>query len=420
MIPRAALGTLFLALAACRSEPGVPLEPEGDLPPPADAVAGRAAFVASCAACHSSRDGFDLAFFGFPDSTIVRRAVFHVDSATARDIAAHVRTVAAPRAGRGTRPFQPGGVVLSGDVEFATRLFGADVWPVDLTAMELRAIDPLEVLVAVPVPRWSVEFDNVDWMPARPLPDAILEARGGAPERALERYYANPSLENLLAAVSGLRMADRDVLADAPCARPDGVGPVLDGPACFELRRWTASLAAQHALRFAPAGRLHPLAHDAWWDVGNAARLATEPGNEIEHRVENWASWMLLGWVFEPGRHASVYTGNALVRMALPRHATFVALRSEVARPRGSGAVYADVANAARFAPAPWAFAATRLAYGHLLERLGGGETPAPGEALQEARLQVQAAYASAAPKVTAAQRAELAALRDGILARLE
>ncbi len=28
---------------------------------------------------HSAKDGFDVAFFAFPDSTIVRRAVVHVD-----------------------------------------------------------------------------------------------------------------------------------------------------------------------------------------------------------------------------------------------------------------------------------------------------------------------------------------------------
>src|SRR5687768_9145717 len=114
---------LLIALGACRSQPGPPLDPGSPEPPLADVATGRVAFSTVCAACHSSRDGFDLAFFGFPDSTIVRRAVFHVDSAVARDIAAHVRTLGSAGAPRTARIFQPGGVILAGDVAFATSLF---------------------------------------------------------------------------------------------------------------------------------------------------------------------------------------------------------------------------------------------------------------------------------------------------------
>jgi len=419
--PRIALGTLVLLLGigACRSQEAPPLGPGIPVTPPADATAGLAAFSEVCAACHSSRDGFDLAFFGFPDSTIVRRAVFHVDSGTARDIAAHVRTLGAAGAARGARIFQPGGTLLASDVDFATRLFGADGWPADMTTDRLLALDPLEIAVAMPFPRWSVEADNLDWLPDRPLPEAILGYRAGAPRRALDRYYGAPSLENLVAAVTALRAAERDPAdPSAPCARIGGEGPVADGTACFEIRRWTSTLAAQHMLRGGVTGRLHPSLHDTWWDVGNAARLGIR-GEVVDNRVANWASWMLLGWVFEPGRHASVYTGNGLLQSGLPRHATFVALRSQVARPRGSEAPFADAANAARFAPPHWTYDATRFAYGHLLERLGSGAGPVGADLLAEARSHVQQAYTAAAPKVTAAQRAELARQRDQLLAAL-
>jgi mono/diheme cytochrome c family protein len=419
--PRTALVALalLLGLGACRSREGGPLDPGDPVPPPADVTAGLAVFTEVCAACHSSRDGFDLAFFGFPDSTIVRRAVFHVDSGAARDIAAHVRTLGAAGAARGARIFQPGGAVLTSDVDFAVRLFGADAWPADMTTERLLALDPLEIAVAVPFPRWSGEADNLDWMPDRPLPEAILDARGGIPRRALERYYGSPTLENLVAAVTALRGADRDPLDPAaPCARIGGEGPVADGTGCFEVRRWTSTLAAQHMLRGGVTGRLHPSLHDAWWDAGNAARLGTA-GEIVDHRVANWASWMLLGWVFEPGRHASVYTGNGLLQSGLPRHAAFVALRSQVARPRGGEAPFADAAQAARLAPPHWTFDATRFAYGHLLERLATGDRPAGAELLAEARSHAQQAYAAAALKVTAVQRAELARLRDQILAAL-
>jgi hypothetical protein len=410
---------LLVALGACRSQPGAPLDPGTPEPPLADIVAGRAAFTSVCAACHSSRDGFDLAFFGFPDSTIVRRAVFHVDSAVAQDIAAHVRTLGSAGASRTARIFQPGGVILAGDVAFATSLFGADAWPADMTSERLLAIDPLGVEVAVPFPRWSVEFDNVDWMPDQPLPAAFLDGRGGAPRRALERYYGMPTLENLLLAIGALRAADRDPLGSAPCARIGEEGPLADEAACFEVRRWTATLAGQHMLRLGATGRVHALLHDTWWDVGNAARLATRFGGEVDNGTANWASWMLLGWVFEPERHASVYTGNGLLELDLPRHATFVALRSQVARVPGSEAPYADAASAARFAPPHWTYEATRFAFDHLLGRLGSGERPAAGEPLEMARLHVQQAYTAAALKVTPAQRAELTRLRDQILAAL-
>jgi hypothetical protein len=229
-----------------------------------------------------------------------------------------------------------------------------------------------------------------------------------------------PTLENLLLAIGARRAADRDPLESAaPCARLGGEGPLADEAACFEVRRWTATLAGQHMLRVGATSRVHPLLHDTWWDVGNAARLATRFGGEVDNGTANWASWMLLGWVFEPGRHASVYTGNGLLELGLPRHATFVALRSQVARVPGGEAPYADAANAARFAPPHWAYEATRFGLGHLLERLGSGEHPVAGEPLEMARLHVQQAYAAAALKVTAAQRAELIRLRDQVLAAL-
>ncbi len=419
----AALAFLLLALA-CNSQSGTtpidPGTPAPPTPPPADVAAGRVAFEAACASCHSSRDGFDLAFFAFPDSTIVRRAVFHVDSTAARNIAAHVRSLGTAGATRSTRVFQPQGLELASDIDFATRLFGMDAWPADMTTAGLRAIDPLVVPVAVPFPRWSVEFDNVDWMPETSLPAGVLDANGGAARRALERYYRAPNLETLLVVIAALRTADRNpAIGGAPCARPVEEGPLADEETCFEVRRWTGTLAAQHMLRLGATGRVHPLLHDTWWDVGNAARLSTRFRGEIENGSANWTSWMLLGWVFEPGRHASVYTGNGLLERGLPRHATFVALRSQVARAANTPVPYADAANAARFAPNHWAFSATRFAYDHLLERLAAGERPMVGEALDEARASVQRAFNSASPKVTAAQRAELQAKRDQVLAAL-
>ncbi|MBI4513785.1 MAG: hypothetical protein HY702_06705, partial [Gemmatimonadetes bacterium] len=103
--------TLILAvgLAGCDSEDSTPLEPTGPEPFTPSALRGHAAFVASCAPCHSTRDGFDLAFFAFTDTTIVRRAVNHVDTATALDIVAHIRSLDVKPVTRHVRPFQPRG-----------------------------------------------------------------------------------------------------------------------------------------------------------------------------------------------------------------------------------------------------------------------------------------------------------------------
>src|SRR4026208_1733252 len=60
-------------------------------------VLGRIAFEESCSGCHASQDAFDIRTFSFMDTTIIRRAVKHVDTATARNIVAYISTIAAPR-----------------------------------------------------------------------------------------------------------------------------------------------------------------------------------------------------------------------------------------------------------------------------------------------------------------------------------
>ncbi|HEX9108963.1 MAG TPA: hypothetical protein VF832_17070, partial [Longimicrobiales bacterium] len=150
-----------------------------------DAVRGSAAFAASCSGCHASGDGHDLAFFNFTDTTIIRRAVKHVDTLTAYDIVAHIRALGVRPASETVRLFQPGDEVLAGDVAFATRLFGADAWPAALTSAGLAAIDPKTVEVAVPFPHWSDEHANTDWMPDSALPASILDDQGQAARAAI-------------------------------------------------------------------------------------------------------------------------------------------------------------------------------------------------------------------------------------------
>lgn len=412
-------GSLFgCGDAVAPGPPGI----DDALPPTGNAVLGEAAFVVDCASCHATRDAFDLAFFGFPDTTIVRRAVAHVDTATALDIVAHVRSLPVRPTSREERPFQPADRRVGSDLQFALELFGEDGWPAEVSAAELRAIDPRGVRVALDFPLWSHELTNLDWMPEQPLAGGLLDFEGGAARALLERYYATRSLGNLLHAVQALRIADRHPEnSAAPCVmEPIERFRPLD---CFETRRWISTLAAQQMLREGIDESVHPVLHDAWWDVGNAARRALQRDEPFDNALFNWAVWMYLGWSFEPERHASIYLGLGLERIGLSRHATFVALRSAVARRERSIAPFHDVRNAAHFAPVTWAFEATRFGYEHLLERLDAGfagkTAAADGEATAVARESVELAWILAARKVTHDEAAVLASLRDEILSRL-
>lgn len=161
--------------------------------PAVNPLLGRIAFERSCAGCHASQDGFDLRTFGFTQTTIVRRAVHHVDSVTARDIAAHIRTIPGRVHDEKTPLFQPGVAAVENDVEFSMALFGQDGWPSELTSAQLATIDPRSVEVAIRLPVWSDESSNMDWMPDAPLPTTVLEFSGGAAASAMEAYRATPT-----------------------------------------------------------------------------------------------------------------------------------------------------------------------------------------------------------------------------------
>jgi hypothetical protein len=214
-----------------------------------------------------------------------------------------------------------------------------------------------------------------------------------------------------------LRNADRRVdNPAAPCLLEDSLR--VNYSQCFEVRRWTAALTGQHMIRNGQ-NRLNRTIHDVWWEVGNVARKALNARVAFANGQQVWAEWMYLGWIFEPASFASTYTGTGLTRRGLPRHATFVALRSQAVRPRGSVAPYADAESAAKFAPAHWALAAERFALNQLLARQGDNDLPATLEMRAEARLKVEAAYAAASRKVSPAGASELRQLADLVVAGL-
>jgi hypothetical protein len=269
-------------------------------------VRGQAAFITECASCHASGDGIDIAAFQFTDTTIIRRAVAHVTQPTAFDIVTYIRSLDTPTFAEATRIFQPGGVVLATDAEFAQRLFGVDAFPAAMTTNWMRSIDTRQVAVAVKMPIWSDESTNLDWMPDTPLPAAILDDQGSMARAAVAGYRVAPTNENLTRAVMALRSADRRTAnMSAPCLLEDTLR--VNFTQCFEVRRWTSSLVAQHFLRYGLSSNPDLTLHDVWWDVGNAARKSIRNGASlIANARQNWAAWMYLSWSFAPSQHPSV------------------------------------------------------------------------------------------------------------------
>ena len=383
---------------------------------------GQLAFERACSICHSARDGFDLAYFSYADTTIIRRAVKHVDTATAQQIAAYIRTVNSPHVSQGLKLFQPGGGLVSSDVDFAITLFGQDAWPASLTAIGLLAINPLSVRIAVPLPVWSDEGSNLDWMPDDSLPAAILSYAGNAGASALAAYNASPTTQNLVGAVTALSNADRaSANPGAPCVL--FVAGRFNYEECFEVRRWISSLVAQHMLRNGITQSLGPEVNKIWWWVGDAARRSQGQAGQVPNARKNWAAWMYLGWMFNPADVTATYTAGGLTLSGLPRHATFVALRSMVALPPGSvvegKTVYADFIEFAAAVPAPWATAATSFALRHILDRLNSGDRPPVGSATDLAISQINAGMSNIATKVSATDFAVLKTLADQVLAKL-
>src|SRR5215212_5706041 len=82
-----------LLVGGCSDGSNGPVAPG---PLSANVSLGHAAFTQSCSTCHASGDGFDLKTFGFSDTTIIRRAVKHVDTATARNIVSYIHSLSAP------------------------------------------------------------------------------------------------------------------------------------------------------------------------------------------------------------------------------------------------------------------------------------------------------------------------------------
>lgn len=413
-----------VAAGGCADQPVSPPGASAASPPVMSltptAAAGRAAFAAACASCHTSRDGFDLAFFGFTDTTIVRRAVHHVDTATALTIVEHVRSLDVAPVGRDHRPFQVPRV--SSDVAFALRLFGRDAWPTFLDEKALLAVDPTRVSAAVAFPLWSDESSKLDWMPDTPLPPSVAGAPEGPVRRALGVYAARASDQALVRAVQLLRSSARDP-ESGPCFQTED-GALRDPGVCFEATRWIASLGAQHVLRTgADLGNGvggSTAVSDAFWDVGQAARRSLLKNQDpVDHAEENWVSWMYMGWIMAPGNHASTYTSGGLARVGLPRHASFVAVRSMASRAQASAQAFADLNTVARHAPPHWLAGAYATGLAVLEARVARGWKPTDEAALTEAAASLERAARLVRVRLGGGPSADLVARTQALVAAL-
>jgi hypothetical protein len=419
----------LLLLAACAPDVMAPTRSERPFfAVTGDPVAGESVFVASCAECHATRDAFDLAYFSYTDTNIVRRALGHVNQQSADDIVAYVRSLVTPHVPETFVPWQPGGSVLASDAAFAVATFGQDGIPAGLTRTQLLALDPLQVRIAQKLLEWSTEVilnqlnSTLEWMPAGPLEPSVLAYNGNRVSTRLDAYYAVSSLANLHEAIDAIADAGFDP-AHKVC---DQNSSQKNFQKCFTLRVWGSSLAAQHMLRNGITTFLDDSVHQLWWDVGRIAQLSRGYAGEVPHRLQNTARWMYLGWMFDPVHIAAIYTVGALKDVQLPRHAAWVALRSEVVRLPGvfteDISPYVDFRVMTGVVPTgtAWAYNAGNFALNELLRRLNGGDRPPTSALRTTATGQVNSGMTALQAKVTAAEYSTLNGLATQVRAGLQ
>jgi hypothetical protein len=375
--------------------------------------------VASCSSCHTTRDAFDLAHFGFAPADIVRRARAHVSQETAEDISAYVQSLKVPAVGRDVRPFQPGTRRLASDEEFRHATFGTSGWPADLTPATIRAIDTRALNVAVALPLWSSEGDDSDWLPDVPLTSELLGAAQGVLASAIDTYHATPTTANLLAAIASFH-AVSNAGGDALCY---GEAATHTRPReCFEARRWVSTLAGQHFLR--PGASAVPIeVAELWWSTGQAA--VTVYQRELGHPRSVVWGWLYLGYSFAPTRfnEDNSYLGQFLESDGHPMLASFTALRRLVDEADVRNGLPAqrfwDAALAVSRAPRELRAGVAELSYQFLLDWLAAHTLQDP-DARASARAYIDLGHERMLEAtIEPAQLTRVTELRDLLLDRL-
>ena len=387
------LFALSVPLVGCSHDSRVssPIDPP-TAPPThkADTAAGRLAFRTSCASCHASGDGWDLAFFNFGESSVIRRASRHVSTETAEDIAAYIEALSVPPRDRAFRPFQPLNVSVASDGEFWTEAFGApaNTWPADLTPERLRRLSFRTLHLPFSLPPWSLETSNNDWMPDVALPAELLRARGDTLRKILETYYGSPSDATLLLFVAVFRdIINTSTENGSPmCAGFPGFQPRF--AECFDALRWASTLTATHLLRRGVTENVPIGILDLWWDTGKAAVTESLRGNSVtsipEHQesLKRTAGWLTLAFSYAPMQFTDAgasYLGQFLQQAGFSHFATAAYLyrmtNDGLANvPETSGNRVVEGANAVFRAPNPLKYQTALFVLDYLIGRMDAGE----------------------------------------------
>jgi hypothetical protein len=401
-----------------------------------DAVRGERLFAETCAICHVARDAWDLQSFAMPDTMIHRRARAHVSEQEAFDIIRFVHSGdVEPLRGSAlgeaeVPPFQPGGHIAESDRAFAVDLFGADRWPEDMTEEELLAIDPQTLPVPLPMPRWSVEETNQDWMPNEPLPTDIKSA--SAVQSALDQYRASASDANL---VRVLRAFNRVATEGEKFPGEHGTGSRADFEMSFDLYRWVSVLAAQHLLRDGrtaltvdrvdgrPMEERHFGLTSPWWRVGDIMRRFEAFRADAPADVyQTAARWFYLAWSLRQDvvGHEQKYMSVALDRgFGLKRLSAFSLAYGIVGGAPNNHHLYTDLVAVHRHTPTHWQADLMIFLLEHLIDRWEGGDMLQTAQQRHHAYGGVEGGVQSLLDhnaQITSDKRARIVALRDTLL----
>lgn len=413
-----------ITASACSSEEAGPIGPPPTLPPTeivGDIVAGQQAFLAACTECHTTRDGFDLAHFRFPPRDVIRRALGHVDSTTALDIAAYIESLSVRQSTPRVAAFQPGGKIARTDMDFWTAALGTEYWPADLTPQALRAIDPRDIPIPLAFAQWSHEASDEDWLPDQPLPARLLNSGQGEIPASIAAYHADPTEGNLVTVLE---------IFDAVSKSPSGICTEMDPDRCFNARRWMSSLAAQHYLRVGEPESVPVAVAQVWWDVGESAIQQQTVARTAEDRARafrNGGRWMYLGYSYAPEafEEPAGYMGTFLISQDLYRVATFAALRRMVgngrAHQRNPIQYLHDGTLAAQRAPGEVTLGVTEFTLEHFVDRIQS-DGPPPTDHLRQARFLVTEVWQASRGSMWRDQlaAARINQLRDQVLQLLQ
>jgi hypothetical protein len=357
-----------------------------------DSARGRVAWLNSCQECHTHDRPIDMELFNF--TSVIRRAMNHVDTLTALDIVADIARLGA---GGPLTPttviYQPGSpaTAVASDTAFAVALWGADEWRSSLTRDSLLAVHIKDVRIPITLPLWSDESSAYDWIPGTgpftgQIPAGVLNS--ALVQNAYATYRANPTVQNAGNLAGKLsNSAHNEAIPDAPCVynasnwqtRFDST----NAQKCADVLKWGANLMYQTGV----ASGLHPdtiikRSEGVWWETGHMFHKAQQRGRNIELRSLQTCAWIYLGslWTGAARREASLYMtgpcGGGSTGLNYKRWASWMTMYMAVRRSndtKGSTEICRDVWSMADHGHSGWF--ATSIAFGfrEIMYRLDNG-----------------------------------------------